>query len=33
MESKVGGTKLLDPDDPDLTPPLDAGDLGAAALI
>ncbi len=33
MESKVGGTKLLDPNDPDLTPTLDAGDLGAAALL
>lgn len=33
MESKVAGTKLLDPSDPDLTPPLTAGDLGAAALI
>lgn len=33
MESKVAGTKLLDPADPDLTPPLTAGDLGAAALL
>ena len=33
MERKVGGTKVLDPQDPDLTPPLEAGDLGAAALL
>jgi dienelactone hydrolase len=33
MESKVGGTKLLDPNDPDLTPPVNAGDIGAAALL
>jgi dienelactone hydrolase len=33
MESKVGGTKLLVPNDPDLTPPLDVEDIGAAALL
>ncbi len=33
MESKVGGTKLLDPNDPDLTPPLDVEDIGTAALL
>lgn len=33
MESKVSGTKLLDPNDPDLTPPVDAGDLVTAAML
>jgi dienelactone hydrolase len=33
MESKVAGTKLLDPNDPDLTPPVDAGDLATAAMV
>lgn len=33
MESKVSGTTLLDPNDPDLTPPVDAGDLVTAAML
>ena len=33
LETKVAGTKVLDPADPDLTPPLDAGDLANAAML
>ncbi|WP_420122233.1 dienelactone hydrolase family protein [Nakamurella sp.] len=33
MESKVAGTKILDPNDPDVTPTVDMGDLSTAAML
>lgn len=33
MESKVAGTTILDPNDPDVTPTVDLGDLGTAAML